>query len=211
MLSIDVSLYVILDRGIQDRYPIDDFTEMVICGGATCLQVRLKNESTRGIMDFALHVLRVARTHRVPVIINDRVDVAMAVGADGVHLGSDDMPLEAARRLAGDSMVLGATVRSLESAREAASAGADYLGVGTVFATPVKPDLKPISLDILDSIRHEIRLPIVAIGGINEENAALPLEHGASGVAVISALRKCLDPKEAASRLRAAVDKAKEG
>ena len=209
MPSLDFSLCVILDRGIESRYSIEDFTRMVISGGATSLQVRLKNESTRGVMDFAERVLEVARPYRVPVVINDRVDVAMAVEADGVHLGAEDMPIAAARRLAGPSMALGATVRDLESARQAASDGADYLGVGAVFATPVKPDLEPISLDILDAISHEISLPIVAIGGINEENAAVPLEHGASGVAVISALRKCLDPKEAAARLRAAVDKAK--
>ena len=98
---------------------------------------------------------------------------------------------------------------AIHGASEEALRGADYLGVGPVFATPIKPDLTPISLDILDTIRHQIELPIVAIGGINEENAALPLEHGASGVAVISALRKCLNPKEAASRLSAAVEKAK--
>lgn len=211
MRSIDVSLYVILDSDIEDRHSIEDFTEMVISGGATCLQVRLKHDTTRTVMDFARRVLGRARPSGVPVIVNDRIDVAIAVDADGVHLGADDMPVAAARRIAGGSMLLGASVRTLESAREAASAGADYLGVGPVFATPVKPGVEPISLDILDAIRHEIKLPIVAVGGINEENAALPLEHGASGVAVISALRRCLDPKEAASRLRAAVDKAKKG
>jgi thiamine-phosphate pyrophosphorylase len=207
--SLDVSLYVILDKEIEERLSIEDFTRQVIAGGATALQVRLKSESAREILDFTRRVQSAAGGTGVPVIVNDRFDVALALGADGVHVGEEDMPVADARRVCGDAMIVGASTRTIEGAREAVGAGADYLGVGPIYATPVKPGVKPISLDILDAMRHEISLPIVAIGGISHRNAASPLEHGADGVAVISALRQCLDPKEAASRLRAAVDKAK--
>jgi thiamine-phosphate diphosphorylase len=151
-------------------------------------------------------VLEVCSGTGVSVIVNDRVDVALATGAQGVHLGEEDMPVETARGLVGPGIIIGASVQDVAGARAAAAAGADYLGVGAIFRTPIKPEQEPISLDILREIRHEVKLPIVAIGGIDEKNAALPLEHGADGIAVISALRKCLDPKEGASRLRAAVD-----
>jgi thiamine-phosphate pyrophosphorylase len=209
--GVDLSLYAILDPGIEECLPAEQFTRKIIEGGSTCVQVRCKNRSTRAFMAFARMVMRGAEDSGVPVIVNDRVDIALALGAHGVHLGSEDMPVEDARRLAGDTLIIGATVNELESARRAHLAGADYLGVGAIFPSPTKPDRQPISLDILRSIRIEIDLPIVAIGGIDDKNAAVPLKNGADGVAVISALRQCLDPKEAALRLREAVDKAKKG
>lgn len=211
MPSVDLSLYAILDRDIEKCLPAEEFTRKIIEGGATCIQVRCKDSSTRAFMDFARLVLRGAKGSGVPVIVNDRVDIALALGAQGVHLGSEDMPVSDARRLAGRALVIGATVNGLESARLALRAGADYLGVGAIFPSPTKPGRKPISLDILRAIRVEINLPIVAIGGIDDTNAAEPLTSGADGVAVISALRQCLDPKEAVLRLREAVDKAKKG
>jgi len=203
---LDVSLCAILDPGVESILPLEEFTQRIISGGATSIQVRLKTESTRGIMDFTRRVLETCAGTGVAVIVNDRVDVALATGADGVHLGQEDMPVERARSLVGPGMIIGASVRDVSGALAAAAAGADYLGVGAMFRTPIKPEQEPISLDILQEIRHEVILPIVAIGGIDEKNAALLLEHGADGIAVISALRKCLDPKEGASRLRAAVD-----
>jgi len=204
--GLDLSLCAILDWGVETILPLDEFTRRIISGGATSLQVRLKREPTRDVMDFTRRVLEVCAGTGVSVIVNDRVDVALATGAQGVHLGEEDMPVETARGLAGPGIVIGASVRDVAGAKAAARAGADYLGVGAMFATPIKPEQEPISLDILQEIRHEVRLPIVAIGGIDEKNAALLMEHGADGIAVISALRKCLDPKEGASRLRAAVD-----
>ena len=209
MKRVDVSLYVILDRAIEEQSRLGKFTRDVIAGGATCLQIRCKGESTRDIMGFARRVLDVAKPAAVPVVINDRLDIALATGADGVHLGEEDMPVREARAICGTDMIVGASVRTVERAREAVASGADYVGVGPIFPSPAKPHLKPISLDILDAIRQEIRLPIVAIGGIDDMNAAVPMEHGADGVAVISALRQCLNPKEAAARLRQAVDNAR--
>lgn len=210
-MAIDLSLYVIVDRAVEDELPIEVFTAEVIEGGATCIQVRCKDETTRSVMEFGRLVLGVACSAGIPVIINDRVDVALAAGAQGVHLGEDDMPVAAARRICGDAMIIGATVRDVTSARAARDAGADYLGVGPVFTTGVKPALVPLARGVIAVIRSEISLPIVAIGGINDMNAAIPLAEGADGVAVISALRRSKSPKEAASKLRAAVDKAKKG
>ena len=206
MQGLDVSLCAILDWDVESILPLEEFTRRIISGGATSIQVRLKREATRDIMAFTRRVLEVCAGTGVSVIVNDRVDIAMATGAEGVHLGEEDMPVEMARGLAGPGLIIGASVRDVAGAKAAARAGADYLGVGAMCATPIKPEQEPISLDILQEIRHEVKLPIVAIGGIDEKNAALLLEHGADGIAVISALRKCLDPKEGASRLRAAVD-----
>jgi thiamine-phosphate pyrophosphorylase len=207
--AIDVSLYVIVDRAIEDDIPIDEFAAQVIEGGATCIQLRCKNDPTRTIMELGRRVLGATRPAGVPLIVNDRADVALAIEAEGVHLGQDDMPVSAARRICGDEMIVGVTVRNAEAAKAACDAGADYLGVGPAFATPVKPGLVPIPRGVITEIRRGISLPIVAIGGINDMNAAIPLREGADGVAVISALRQCESPREAASRLRSAIDNAK--
>jgi thiamine-phosphate pyrophosphorylase len=209
--AVDVSLYAIIDPDVEKCLPAEEFTRRVIEGGATCVQVRCKAGGTRGFIDFARRVMLGARGSGVPVIINDRVDIALVLGAEGVHLGSEDMPVADARRLAGRSVIIGASANDLESARRACDEGADYLGVGAIFRSTTKPDRRPISLDILKAIAVEIELPIVAIGGIDDTNAAVPLRNGADGVAVVSALRQCLDPKEAALRLKEAVDKAKKG
>jgi len=206
---IDVSLYVILDRAIERRFTVGEFTALLIDGGATCLQVRCKEGSARSIMDFTREVLGVARGAGVPVIVNDRIDIALAADADGVHLGEYDLAVSDARHICGQDLVIGATVRDAESAARAEAAGADYLGVGPIFKTWAKPRLNPIPSEVLSRICREISLPIVAIGGINETNAAQPLQQGADGVAVISALRRCAHPKEAAIRLRAVIDEAK--
>jgi thiamine-phosphate pyrophosphorylase len=207
---IDLTLYVILDRAIEDLSPIRDFVSEVIAGGATCLQVRLKDEETRSILRFTRSVLEVAKEADVPVIVNDRADIALAAGAQGVHVGEGDMPVADVRRLVGNHFIVGATARDVASARAAEAAGADYLGVGPMFSTPVKPELVPVGPERIAEVRQEISLPMVAIGGINDMNVALPLRYGAEGVAVISALRQCESPKEAASRLRAAIEKARE-
>jgi thiamine-phosphate diphosphorylase len=187
----------------------EDYLRDLALGGVTWFQVRLKGLSTRRLLEFSLSVLEVARPLGVPVTVNDRVDVALAAGADGVHLGADDLPVAAAREIAGEKLRIGATVRNVGQARAAAAAGADYLGVGSVFPSSVKPDVMRVDQGAFSEVRRGISLPIVAIGGINEENVDIPISWGADGVAVITALRRCLKPKEAASRLRSAIDKAR--
>ena len=207
---IDISLCVILDGDIDAILPLETFTREVIRGGATCLQVRAKRATARGALDLARRVLGVAAPLGIPVIVNDRLDLALACGAAGVHLGEDDLPIADARRLAGPGLVVGASVTTLDSARRSAADGADYLGVGPVFATPTKPEARPIGEGVLEAIRREISLPIVAIGGISESNLAIPIRQGADGIAVISALRQCPSPGEVTARLKTAIAKAKE-
>jgi len=208
---MDLSLYVIVDPEIEASIPLERFIEEVYEGGATALQVRYKQTSTRLLLDFSRRVLARARSLGLPVIVNDRLDVALAAGAQGVHLGQDDLPIGEARQIAPADFIIGASVRNVDEARAAHLAGADYLGVGPIFASPTKPDLDPIGPEQIARINLEISLPIVAIGGINETNAALAVTKGADGVAVVSALRQCESPKTIAARIRAAVDKAKKG
>ena len=209
MRRIDVSLYVIIDRDVERVLPVEEFTRQVIEGGATCIQVRCKHESARTTLELARRVLAIASPRDIPVIVNDRLDLALAAGAQGVHLGEDDLPVAEARRLAGRAMVIGASAASVEAARRGAHEGADYIGVGAVFATPTKPEAQTIPPGLIAAVRREISLPIVAIGGINEDNLGIPVGQGADGIAIISALRQCPSPGEVAARLKQAIVKAK--
>jgi thiamine-phosphate pyrophosphorylase len=226
LAGIDLSLCAIVDPAIEMECAIEEFVRLIIEGGTTCVQVRCKNLSDVETLEFTLRVLGVARPAGVPVIVNDNLETALTVWAEGVHLGAEDMPVGDARRrvvgvlseVAGGNaaaavrgFVLGASARTLEDGLGAEEAGADYIGLGPVFATPVKPDVDPIDPALIRIFKQEISLPIVAIGGINEENVHVPMSHGADGVAVISALRGTGSPREAAAGLRAAIDKSREG
>ncbi|MFZ1946850.1 MAG: thiamine phosphate synthase [bacterium] len=209
MPNVDLSLCVILDREIERDLPLAEFVRQVIEAGATCLQVRLKNEDARAIQDFTAAVMRLARPRSVPVIVNDRLDVALAAGADGVHVGETDLAVADVRRIAGPGLVVGASASGADVARRAAAAGADYVGMGPVFRSPSKPGVEPVGWEAFSAARRIISLPMVAIGGINHSNLHVPLDHGADGIAVISALRQCPSPGEAMSRLRRAFEEAK--
>jgi thiamine-phosphate pyrophosphorylase len=159
------------------------------------VQLREKTCSTREFIAEARAVRDFLKSRGVPLIINDRVDVALAVGADGVHLGQGDMLLAEARAILGESKVIGISAESLRDAVEAENAGADYLGVSPIFATPTKTDTAaPLGLEGLRAIRREVRLPLVAIGGLNAGNAAAVIAAGADGVAVVSAIAAADDP-----------------
>lgn len=209
MPRIDVSLYVIIDHDVEQLLPVEEFTRQVIEGGATCLQVRSKQGSARSVLELARRVLKGASDSGVPVIVNDRLDLALAARAQGVHLGEDDLPVVEARRIAGSSLLIGASASSLAAALKAAADGADYLGVGAVFPTPTKPEAVTIAPGLIAEIRRRISLPIVAIGGINESNLKIPLGQGADGIAIISALRQCPSPGEVTARLKQAIAEAK--
>jgi thiamine-phosphate pyrophosphorylase len=224
--GIDLSLYAIVDPAIEDECAIEEFIRLIIEGGTTCIQVRCKDLSDVETLEFTLRVLEAARPGGVPVIVNDSLETALTVWSEGVHLGAEDMTVGAARKrvrevlkdvagatagAAASNFVIGASARTMEDARRAAAEGADYLGVGPLFETPVKPGVDPIDPKLIKALKREISLPIVAIGGINEKNAHVPMSHGADGVAVISALRGTGSPREAAARLRAAVDQSREG
>ena len=179
-----------------------DVARESILGGATMVQFRDKNAGTREILDAAFEIRDLAKRAGIPFIVNDRIDIAMAVGSDGVHLGQEDMPIDVARRILGQSRIIGISATNLEEAIEAQRQGADYLGVGPIFATPSKEDAaEPMGPVGLAEIRKQVRIPIVAIGGITEENAGEVMAAGADGIAVISAIAGASDIKEATCRL----------
>lgn len=182
--------------------------EAAILGGATLVQLREKDITTREWLRVGEAVLQVCRRHGVPLIINDRVDVALALDADGVHVGPDDMPVALARRLLGPDKVVGASAGTPEEARSAREEGADYVGIGAVFATGSKADAgDPIGLEGLRRVRAAVPgMPAVAIAGVTADNAAAAIEAGADGVAVISAVFAGGNPRDAAARLREAVE-----
>ena len=207
---VDYSLYVITDaplsRGRSHRQVID----AAIRGGATMVQYREKNASTRKMIDEALALRDLCRARGVPFIVNDRVDVALAVDADGVHVGQDDMPASLARKLIGRGKILGVSAENVEQARAAIADGADYVGAGAIFATATKADAnKPIEIAGLLQIARVCRIPMVGIGGINLSNAASVIRAGAAGVAVVSAIVSAEDVERAARELRGIVEEAK--
>jgi len=205
---MDYSLYLVTDRGLSRGRSTLEIVRAAVRGGVTCVQLREKTAATRAFIEEALGVRAYLNSCGVPLIINDRVDVALAVGADGVHLGQSDMPLAAARSIAGPAMVIGISAESVRDAVEAA--GADYLGVSPVFGTPTKADTAaPLGLEGLRAIREAVKTPLVAIGGLNRGNAAAAIRSGADGVAVVSAIVAADDPEEAARAIRIEIDAAR--
>ncbi len=189
MRALDFSVYVITDRRLARGRSHEEIAAAAVAGGATVVQLRDKELTTRQLADAAARMLAVLRPAGVPLVINDRADVALAVDADGVHVGPDDLPVEVARRILGPSRLVGASAGTVEEAVQAERQGADYLGVGSVFETSSKSDAgPPIGVEGLRRIVQAVRLPVVAIGGITHANAAQVIRAGAAGVAVISAV-----------------------
>lgn len=200
--AVDLSVYVISDRAAGRGRAHEELTEAAIAGGATIVQLREKVLTTRQFVEVAERAREIARRAGVPLIINDRVDVALAVDADGVHVGPDDLPVALARRLLGPHKIVGASVGTIEEAVAAERDGADYLGVGSVFATASKADAgEPIGIAGLREIARAVHLPVVGIGGIDPSNASEVIAAGAAGVAVISAVLGAEDVTAAARRL----------
>ena len=201
--NVDYSLYLVTDRGLSRGRSTREIVTDAVYGGVTVVQLREKDCSTREFIEQALAIKKFLKDQSVPLIINDRVDVAQAVKADGVHLGQTDMPLGMAKKLLGDSMIIGISAESLQDAIEAEKGGADYLGVSPIYATPTKTDTAPpLGLDGLREIRKAVRLPLVGIGGLNRDNAAEVIRSGADGVAVVSAIVAADDPQTAADELK---------
>ena len=175
------------------------------------MQLREKDCPTLEFIEQALAIKDLLQARRIPLIINDRLDVAQAVRADGVHLGQTDMPLDMAKGILGDSMLIGISAESIEDAIAAEKGGADYLGVSPIYATPTKTDTAPpLGLAGLRQIRKAVRLPLVGIGGLNWENSADVIRSGADGVAVVSAIVAADDPEAAARTLRQIIEEARQ-
>ena len=200
---IDYSLYLVTDRALSLGRSTVEVVRAAIRGGVSCVQLREKGCSTREFMDEARLLKALLAGTGVPLFINDRLDVALAAGADGVHLGQNDLAIADARRLVGNRMIIGISAESVADAVRAEAEGADYIGASPVFTTPTKTDTAPpLGLDGLRAIRRAVQLPLVAIGGINADNAAQVLRAGADGLAVVSAIVSAPCPRTAAAGLR---------
>lgn len=210
MSRIDYSLYLVTDRALARGRPTAEIVQEAVAGGVTCVQLREKDCGTREFLAEARKLLAILRPLGVPLIINDRVDVALAAGADGVHVGQQDMPLADVRRLGPAGWIIGVSAESLDDAVRAEQGGADYIGVSPVFATPTKADhASPLGLDGLRRIRAAVRIPLVAIGGLHAGNAREVIRAGAAGLAVVSAIVAADWPRAAAAELRREIEAAK--
>jgi len=201
-------LYVITDEKASRGRSHLQVAEAAILGGADVLQLRDKEASSGRLYRVALQLRKLTRDAKVPFIVNDRLDIALAVDADGLHVGQADLPASVVRELLGPGRILGVSVDTVEEARLAEKDGADYLGVGPVFeARGTKPDAgEPLGVDRIARIRRHCRLPIVAIGGINAENARKVREAGADAAAVITAIVAADDIAAEARRLKCILD-----
>lgn len=200
--NIDYTLYLCTDRNLMTSSSLEANVESAIKGGVTVVQLREKDLSSRDFYHMGLKIREITRKYNVPLIINDRVDIALAVGADGVHLGQSDLDCKVARRILGDDIIIGVTAHSVTEALEAQKAGADYLGVGAMRATGTKSDAKVISPTELVAIRKRITIPIVIIGGINKSNVCEFKGKGMDGIAVVSAIVAQPDVEQAAREIK---------
>jgi len=202
---MDPTLYVILDRAAAGGRDLAVVLEGVIAAGGRMVQLREKTWPSGRLWPVAVRLQARCREAGVTFIVNDRVDLAVAVGADGVHLGQDDLPPQAARALLRPGMILGLSTHSVEQARAAQAAGADYVAVGSMFPTATKPDFELVGPDLVRKVRGDIRAPLVGIGGITAANVGEVIRAGADGVAVISAVCAAPDPEAATRSFLAAI------
>lgn len=201
--KLDLSLYVILDTTIIGKRNLARVTRSLIEGGATIIQLREpKDLPTKEFSKDAMEVKKTIGSSKVKFIINDRVDIAFACNADGVHLGPDDSPIPMAREILGNEKIIGASVHTVSQAKRKKKEGADYLGAGAVFETSTKPDSKRLPLSALKRIKKSAKIPVVAIGGINKENVGEVLKTGVDGVAVASAILKAKNIQKATRELK---------
>lgn len=201
-MKYDYTLYLVTDRSLMSTATLIEAVEQAILGGCTMIQLREKNISSLDFYRQSVEVKKVTEQYHVPFIINDRIDIAMAVNADGVHIGQSDIPAAIARDLIGTDMLLGVSAASVKEAVQAANDGADYLGVGAMFPTGTKTDANYVSIEELKKIRHAVNLPIIAIGGINKSNIKLFYNTGINGLAVVSAIIAQPDIQKAAAEMK---------
>ncbi len=194
-------LYAVTNRDSSDKEFLASQVLQALEGGVTCIQLREKGLNYEDFLTEAILIKELCRSHNVPFIINDNIDIALACGADGVHLGQKDMNAKEARKLVGEKMILGVSAQTPQQALQAEADGADYLGIGAVFSTSTKLDAKAVSFDTLKEITQSVSIPVVAIGGINKSNILRLKGSGADGVAVVSAIFSSNDVKSACEEL----------
>ena len=200
--DIDYSVYLVTDRRNKTDDEFLNIIEEAIKGGTTIVQLREKTASTKEFYDLALKVKEITSRYGVPLLINDKIDIALAVGSEGVHIGQDDMPADIAREIIGEDKILGVSASTVEEAKKAEIDSADYIGSGAVFPTSTKDDADSVSKEELKEIVDSIDIPVVAIGGITVENASTLKGSGIAGVSVVSAIMSAEDPKEASEKLK---------
>ena len=200
MNNIDLSLYLVTDNS-EDEEKFLKTIEEAINGGVSVVQIREKTADTLEFYNLALKVKEITTKYNVPLIINDRVDVALAIDADGVHVGQSDMPCDVTRKLIGENKILGVSAATIDEAKKAEKDGADYIGTGAVFPTSTKDDAPNITKKDLKDIVDSINIPVVAIGGITIENANELKNTGISGLSVVSAIMSADNPKKASEKL----------
>ena len=198
----DYSLYLVTDRMLMSTKTLGEAVEQAVIGGCTMVQLREKEILSLDFYVLASEMKKITDRYGIPLIINDRMDIAMAVGAAGIHIGQKDIPADIARKVIGKDMLLGVSAVSAAEAVNAAKAGADYLGVGAMFPTRTKPDAGFVSMEELGRIRKAVDIPIVVIGGISKENAMLFQPMGIDGLAVVSAVIAQPDIKKSAADLK---------
>lgn len=201
-MNFDYTLYLVTDRQLMSCDSLTEAVEQAILGGCTMIQLREKELSSLEFYNQAVAVKQVTDKYHIPLIINDRIDIAMAVQATGVHIGQHDLPAAAVRKVIGENMLLGVSASSIAEAIQAQQDGADYLGVGAMFPTGTKTDADSVSMEELQKIRAAVSLPIVVIGGINKGNAGRFKPMGIDGLAVVSAIIAQSDIKAAAAELK---------
>lgn len=205
-MNFDLTLYFVTDSTGMEEDRFLEKIEAACRGGVTLLQLREKERSGREFLRLAQRVREIADRFGVPLLIDDRVDIALACGAAGVHVGQEDLPVETARKLLGPDRIIGATAKTVPQAREAKEQGADYLGVGAIYPTTTKVKTILTKVETLAEIVREVGLPVVAIGGLNRENCDILKGSGFSGVAAVSAIMKAEDPESTARAFKAKIE-----
>ncbi len=207
MKKFDTSLYFITDSSGFSEEEFLSRIEQALMGGVTILQLREKDKTTSEYIELAKKVHNITKKYNIPLIIDDRVDVALAINAEGVHVGQSDMPVKLARKLMGENKIVGATAKTLEQAKVAYEQGADYLGVGAIYPTTTKVKTVITSTDTLRDICNAVPVAVNAIGGLNKENIDILKSIPVAGICVVSAIMKADNPKKATEELK---EKAKE-
>ncbi len=211
MKDLDTTLYLVTN---SEEYTEEEFlrrVEAALKGGVTLLQIREKNRTTREYISLAEKVHEISERYGVPLLIDDRLDVAMAVGAEGVHLGQEDLPVDTARRILGEDKIIGATTKTVPQALEAVEKGADYLGVGAMYPTTTKVKTVLTKPETLAEIIENVDIPVNAIGGLNKDNLGIIEGIPVSGICIVTAVMKADDPEKAAVELREAFDRLDHG
>ena len=203
-MTLDFTLYLVTDRNLMTSSSLETAVEQAILGGCTMVQLREKDISSDEFYRLAVSIKSITDKYEIPLIINDRVDIALSANAAGVHIGQHDLPASIVRKIIPQSMILGVSASTLQEAQKAVSDGADYLGVGAVFSTSTKTDADVVSMHTLSQIRKSVHIPIVAIGGINKENAPVFKAINIDGLAVVSAIISQQDIRRSSKALKQA-------